>query len=138
MPIEIAAGLVLAKNAIDIVKAVREAIRQKRKLTDEEMKDYLETLQDKLVDVKTALADADDENRQLKNELQEAKRMADFGAEFSTGEGLYWRDNFPYCPSCWDIERKPMRLGGPVHDPHVGEIWQCPVHKVHHITRQRH
>ena len=53
---------------------------------------------------------------------RKAKRMADFGAEFTKGEGLYWRDNFPYCPSCWDVDRKPVRLGGPVHSG-FGEVW---------------
>ena len=49
MPIDIAAGLAVSKTALDIVIEVRKAIREKKKLTDEEMRDYLETLQDKLV-----------------------------------------------------------------------------------------
>lgn len=138
MPIDIAAGLALCKNALDIVMAVRKAIRDKKKLTDEEIRDYLETLQDKLVDVKTALMEADEENRSLKGQLAEAKRMADFGAEFTTGEGLYWREKYPYCPTCWDTERKAVRLGEIPFDTDRGEIWQCPVHKVHHVTQQRH
>ena len=99
MPIDIVAGLSLAKNALDIVKAVREAHKQK-KLTSEEMRDYLDTLQDKLVDVKTALSDADEEIRNLKRQLEEATRKADFGASFKSEHGVYWRDGFPYCPIC--------------------------------------
>jgi hypothetical protein len=95
MPIDMAAGLALSKNALDIVMAVRKAMREKKTLSDEEMRDYLETLQDKLVDVKTALMEADEENRSLKGQLADAKRMADFGAEFTTGEGLYWREEYP-------------------------------------------
>jgi hypothetical protein len=138
MPIDIAAGLLLSKNALDIVMAVRKAIREKKKLTDEEMRDYLETLQDKLVDVRTALLEADEVNRALKGEIADAKRMADFGAEFTKGEGLYWRDKYPYCPSCWDIDRKPVRLGGPVRDINRGETWRCPMHKVEHVTLHRY
>jgi hypothetical protein len=134
---EIVAALSVAKTCLDLIKGIREAAKKKT-LTSDEITDYLSTLQDKIVDIKTALVEAEDENRQLKKELQEAKRMADFGADFTTGEGLYWREKYPYCPSCWDIDRKPVRLGGPVHDIARGEIWQCPVHKVHHITRQRH
>jgi hypothetical protein len=105
MPIDIVVGLGLAKNALDIVKAVREALKH-TKLTPEETKDYLDTLQDKLVDVKTALADADDESRELRRQIEELKRMADLGKDFQPMEGVYWRDNVPYCPVCWDVDRK--------------------------------
>ena len=84
MPIDIAVGLGLAKNALDIVKAVREALRQK-KLTHEEMKDYLETLQDKLVDVKTSLAGADDDRRALHKRIEELERYDDVGKAFISG-----------------------------------------------------
>lgn len=131
MPIDIVVGLGLAKNALDIVKAVREALKQK-KLTNEEMKDYLDTLQDKLIDVKTALSDADDENRDLKRQIDELKRMADFGKDFKLEEGVYWRDKVPYCPICWDVERKPVRLGGPTAKPvgfYNSMAWECAFHR---------
>src|ERR1017187_8647118 len=114
MPIEIAVGLALAKNALDIVRAVREAIKEKKKFTEDEMRDYLETLQDKLVDVKTSLADADDQMRALKRQVEELKRMSDFGAEFKLENGVYFREGVPYCPVCWDVEKKPVRLSGPL------------------------
>jgi hypothetical protein len=131
MPIDIVAGLSLAKNALDIVKAVREAHKQK-KLTSEEMRDYLDTLQDKLVDVKTALSDADEEIRNLKRQLEEATRKADFGASFKSEHGVYWRDGFPYCPICWDNKRQPTRLSGPDHVFPAGPgmlLWNCSVDK---------
>src|SRR3989442_8137862 len=109
MPIDIAAGLALAKNGLDIIKAVREAAKQK-KLTDEEFLDYLATLQDKLVDVKTALADADEENRKLKRQLddREAQRALKADMEFQQDGGFYVRKSerdagnpVAYCPVCW-------------------------------------
>jgi len=131
MPIDLIVGMALAKNALDIVKGVREALKHK-KLTDEEMRDYLETLQDKLVDVKTALADADDERRELKRQLDEAARKADFGSEFRFEHGVYWRDHYPYCPVCWDVRRDPVRLSGPVWRVFVssGKVpYNCPIDK---------
>jgi hypothetical protein len=137
MPIDIAVGLALARNGLEIIKAVREAAKQK-KLSNEEFLDYLATLQDKLVDVKTALMDADEDNRQLRRRLEDATRMADFGAQFKFAEGLYWREQYPYCPVCWDVDRKPTRLGGPVSGDFYSEIWQCPIHKSHHVAKERH
>ena len=133
MPIDLIVGLGLAKNALDIVKAVREALKQK-KLTDEEMRDYLEILQDKLIDVKTALADADDERRELKQQLEEATRKADFGSEFRFEYGVYWRDYHPYCPVCWDLKRDPVRLSGPVWREGINvasgkALYSCPIDK---------
>lgn len=132
MPIDIAVGLALSKNALDIVMAVRKAIREKKKLTDEEMRDYLETLQGKLVDVRTALMEADEDNRKLKADLTEAKRMAEFGNSFKLEEGVYWHQGYPYCPNCWDVNRTPMRLGGPTPDlmNYSKAYWKCPIHKV--------
>jgi len=113
MAIDIAAALALSKNALDIVMAVRKAIREKQKLTDEQMRDYLDTLQDKLVDVKTALMEAAEENRTLQNRIDELVRYSDIGKEFNSDHGLYWYEGYPYCPTCWDVDRKPVRLAGP-------------------------
>lgn len=131
MPVDIVSAIALTKNAFDIVKGVREALKQK-KLTPDEMRDYLDTIQDKLVDVKTALADADEENRALRRQIDELKRMADFGKDFQFMEGVYWCQNVPYCPICWDIDRKTVRLSGPTgkstgfSDVHG---WECCFHK---------
>ncbi|MBZ5728555.1 MAG: hypothetical protein LAP87_26680 [Acidobacteriia bacterium] len=96
------------------------------------MRDYLDTIQDKLVDVKTALADADEENRALLRQVDELKRMASVGKDFQIAEGVYWRENVPYCPVCWDVDRKTVRLSGP-----AGRVtgfsnvfgWECCFHK---------
>jgi hypothetical protein len=83
--------------------------------------------------VKTALADADDEHRELKRQIEELKRMADFGKDFQLEQGVYWRDNVPYCPVCWDIDRKTVRLSGPAGKS-TGFMdvygWECCFHKV--------
>jgi hypothetical protein len=100
-------------------------------LTDDEIRDYLETLQDKIGDIKIALQDADEENRSLRQQLADAKRMADFGKEFHFEQGVYWRERYPYCPACWDVERKPVRLAGPLQNPTnmATQIWACSEHK---------
>jgi hypothetical protein len=116
----------------------REALKQK-KLTHEEMRDYLETLQDKLVDVKTALADADEEQRGLQQRIKELEQYADIGKNFTPGYGVYWIDAYPYCPTCWDVDRKPVRLAGPQPQSlHRGkEDWKCPLHKIDYQINMR-
>jgi hypothetical protein len=133
----IAAGLSATKTGFELIKSVREIVKHQG-VDPGEVSARLLELQELMLDAKTALAEAQEEKTKLEARIAELMRMADFGAEFTTGEGLYWREEYPYCPSCWDIDRKPVRLGGPVHDIARGEVWQCPIHKVHHITRQRH
>jgi len=136
MPIDLIIGMGLAKNALDIVRGVREALKQK-KLTDEEMRDYLETLQDKLVHVKTALADADDERRSLLARIAELERYADVGKDFKPAHGVYWYATYPYCPTCWDVDRKPVRLAGPAHRQFNShrDVWTCPLHKAEYMIQ---
>jgi DNA repair exonuclease SbcCD ATPase subunit len=130
MPMDIIVGLGLAKNALDIVKAVREALKQK-KLTPEDMFEYLSTLQDKLVDVKTALADADDENRDLKHRIQElqtelqTKRFIRENYEFR--DNMVWKIGSregPYCPVCFEANEKLTHL-----IDQGGQQFYCVIHK---------
>jgi predicted nuclease with TOPRIM domain len=69
---DIATGLGIAKTSLDLIRGVREALKKKT-LSNEEIVAYLSDLQDRIVDLKTALSDADEENRHLKHELEEAK-----------------------------------------------------------------
>jgi hypothetical protein len=133
----IAEGIAAAKGALDVSKLALDLLRRP-KIDGEEVRNRLIEMQDLIFSAQRALGDAEQENRDLRRQLENSKRMADFGKDFTLAEGLYWRDKYPYCPTCWDVDRKPVRLGGPVYDINVGEIWQCPTHKVHHITRDRH
>jgi cell shape-determining protein MreC len=106
--IGIVEGLGIAKTAVELTKAVREALRNK-KLTQEEMRDYLDTLQDKLIDVKTSLADADDENRELKQKVRELEnKLAErefLKENYEFRNSMIWRkgsNKEPYCSICFE------------------------------------
>jgi hypothetical protein len=51
---DIVAAVGLAKTSLDLIRGVREALKNKT-LSKQEMTDYLSDLQDKIVDIKTAL-----------------------------------------------------------------------------------
>lgn len=135
---DIATGLGIAKTSVDLIKGIREALKKKT-LSNEEILAYFADLQDRIVDLKTALADADDETRTLKRELEEQKRATDFGGQLKPMDGVYWHDDYAYCPACWDADRKPVRLGGPVNVIDRGQFkaWTCPIHKVEYRTPKR-
>ena len=132
----IAEGIAAAKGAFEVGKIALDMLRRPD-IDIAGVQGQLLELQGLILSAQGALGEAGDENRRLKQELEDARRMVDFGSEFKFEEGLYWRGQFPYCPVCWDVDRKPTRLGGPTY--HMGsEVWQCPFHKVRHLASKRH
>jgi hypothetical protein len=85
-----------------------------------------------MLDARDALSEAQDEKAALEARIVELTRMADFGKDFMTSHGVYWKDAYPYCPVCWDVERKPVRLSGPIRIQGGGPVeqWTCPFHKL--------
>jgi len=97
-------------------------------------------MQDHVFSSKRALDEAEEENRNLRARLAEARRVSDFGADFEHSEGVYWKADYPYCPNCWEAGQIPMRLTGPVESWAVAEAqreWTCPIHKAMFALRFR-
>jgi hypothetical protein len=129
----VAAGLSAAKNGFDLLKNIREQLVKSQVLDPAELSGRLLGVQELMVDVRTALAEAQEEKASYEAQIAELKRMAQLGKEFKPAHGLYWTDGFPYCPTCWDVDRKPVRLAGPVRNGQTGRgdhnQWTCPFHK---------
>lgn len=131
----IATGISATKTGFELIRSVRELVKRPE-VDAAEVSARLLELQELILDARNALNEAEDEKNKLESRIVELTRMADFGKDFIQWSGLYWHNQFPYCPTCWDVERKPVRLGGPVNM--TGEdIWQCPFHKVHIILPLR-
>ena len=125
----ITAGISATKTGFELIKSVRELLRRPE-VDAAEISARLLELQDLMLDARNALSEAEDEKTKLEARIAELTRMADFGKDFVLWNGLYWLHKVPYCPTCWDVDRKTVRLGGPV--TMTGEdIWQCPIHKAH-------
>jgi hypothetical protein len=133
---DIATGLGIAKTSLDLIKGIREDLKKKT-LSNEEILGYFSDLQERIVDIKTALSDADDERRILQARIEELLRYADLGEGFKSAHGVYWHEDFPNCPTCSDVDRKPVRLGGPTRIPGGGPIdhWKCPFHQTDFTMR---
>jgi hypothetical protein len=136
---DIAAGLAAIKTSFDVIKGVRELLKHD-KLDPVEISNKLRELQEQMLDAQVALGDAQEEIRRLRTELAEQLRVREFGIEFQFNEGVYWHRDYPYCPNCWDAERKPIRLDGPyaVPDAPSRSSWICPTHKSKYYLAKRH
>lgn len=126
----ILAGLSATKTGFDLIKSVRELVKR-QDIDASEISARLLELQDLMLDARTALSQAQEEKAQLEARIADLTRMADFGKDFKMEEGVYWRNGVPYCPICWDVDRKGVRLGGPSGGAgfHGQMVWNCPFHK---------
>jgi len=126
-----AAGISATKAAFDLIKSLREALGRPE-VDPGDIQARLVELQSLMLDAQRALADSDSENRDLKLQLEEATRKTDFGTSFTFQHGVYWRENYPYCPICWDTKKQPTRLSGPIHEFPAGPgllLWSCSLDK---------
>jgi regulator of replication initiation timing len=102
------------KTAFDIVKGLREYLQKKK--PDPEVLDRIAALQSQLLDAQSQLSELIEEisklrqaNEALRTEMKNLKEL-----EFR--QGLYWRkgegieDKGPFCPTCFDKDRKLIHL----------------------------
>jgi hypothetical protein len=123
----IAAGLSATKTGFELIKSVREIVKRQG-VDPGEVSARLLELQELMLNARTALTEAGDEKAKLEAQIAELTRMADFGKDFKSAHGVYWHQGFPYCPTCWDVDRKPVRLAGPIPNEQY-HMWTCPFHK---------
>jgi hypothetical protein len=126
----ITAGLSVTKTGFDLIKGLRELLKRPD-LDRGEILARLTELQDLMLEAKLALMNADEAKTRLEARIIDLSRMADFAADFKLIFGVYWHETYPYCPVCWDVDRKPVRLSGPIRIAGGGPVeqWTCPLHK---------
>src|ERR1035441_10041759 len=113
---DITAALSGAKTAFELARALQNGLARQQ-IKPEEIPARLMELQQHILSMQAIVHDLAEENRTLTSQIEELQRSADFGKDFTFEEGVYWRDKAPYCPICWDVQRKPVRLSGPDNFP---------------------
>jgi hypothetical protein len=137
MPVGISSlvtGLSATKTGFDLIRSLRESLGRPD-VNPGDIQARLVELQSLMLDAQRALADADEENRELRRQLDDRSRIEEFGKQFQFEEGVYWHREYPYCPNCWDTDLKPTRLDGPYANiNNSAQKWNCPIHKsVYHL-----
>ena len=130
-------GLSATKTGFELIKGIRDLLKRDQ-VDPHEISNRLMELQELMLEAQGSLGEAQDENRKLRHEIEELRRVADFGKEFQFDEGVYWCREYPYCPNCWDADKKPIRLDGPYHAASPEEsVWSCPVHRSKYYLKKR-
>jgi hypothetical protein len=130
-----APGLSATKTGFDLIKSAHELLT-KPDVNPAEVQARLLELQALMLEAQRALGEAEDENRHLQRQIDELRRTADFGKDFKFENGVYWYRDYPYCPNCWDVDRKPIRLTGPYGM--TNSDWDCPIHKSKFYLKKYH
>lgn len=93
-------------SAIAAVKAAASIAKEAGKLE----------LYEKILDLRDQLMQADDENRALRRRVDELEEQLRWKERLVFRYNVYWGradeddPEWPYCPRCWDAERKAIRL----------------------------
>jgi len=110
-----AAGLSATKTGFDLIKSARELLTRPD-VNPAEVQSRLLELQALMLEAQRAIADAEEENRGLRRDIEQLKEQASVVASLEFAETVYWRRDAegklegPYCPTCWDDKRKLIRL----------------------------
>jgi hypothetical protein len=112
----------------DITSVIGLATKAKEladKLKNLELKEVIVDLQGKLLDLKGELIELREENARLTEELKRASAPP----EVTLKDGLYYKnDDGPFCTSCYDSNRKMIRLIDGTRDEQMvmGVRRKCP------------
>ncbi len=97
------------KTSMDIAKLISDSTSSlseaETKLKLAELISSLADLKMELSDIKVDLIDKDEEIRELKNKIEEKESLI-FDGKFYLKEG----DKIPFCPTCWESNRKAIHL----------------------------
>ncbi|MDD2895356.1 MAG: hypothetical protein PHG81_04975 [Aliarcobacter sp.] len=97
------------KTSMDIAKLISDSTSSlgeaETKLKLAELISSLADLKMELADIKVDLIDKDEVIRELKNKIEEKESLI-FDGKFYLKEG----DNIPFCPTCWESNKKAIHL----------------------------
>ena len=105
----ISTAIATIKKSMEIAKLIKDSSSSlgeaETKLKLAELISSLANLKMELADIKVNLIEKDEEIRELKNKIEEKESLI-FDGKFYLKEG----DNIPFCPTCWESNKKAIHL----------------------------
>jgi len=134
----IAAGLTAIKSGFDISSTIAQRVKE-GKLSPAEINDLLLRLREALLDSQSALNQAAEENRALREELSNNNWTAEIEKDlrYVADGGFFVRNSeqaagteIVYCPLCWGSDSKLVPLNPGSGTGH----YYCSIHKASYET----
>ncbi len=145
----IIAGLMATKAALDVTKIVMDKLNRSDvdvhdvRMQIQEMLIHVVNAQIALSDAQSSLHAGEESNRQLRAEIVALKDAQTVRDSLVFGDEVYLRRRAdgslegPFCPACWDIDRKLVRLKLDYIGNYAGAAqgiacrkYDCIVHKI--------
>jgi hypothetical protein len=145
----ITAGLAATKAALDVTKIVMDKLNRPQvdvhdvRMQIQEMLIHVVNAQIALGDAQSSLHSAEESNRELRAEIVALKDAQAVRESLIFGDEVYLRRKAdgtlegPFCPACWDIDRKLVRLKLDYIGNYAGSVqgiscrkYDCIVHKI--------
>ena len=136
---EIAGGISATKAGFDLIKGIRELLKRE-KVDPQEISARLLELQELLLQAQSALGDAQEENRQLRQQLANSDAIKELEADLEMEpDGQFLVRNsekkdgkyIPYCPICWGESNKLI----PLTPLASAGYFDCVLHKARFRTK---
>jgi hypothetical protein len=107
-------------EAMSIIEDLKEIADLARKYNDDELNQKIVKLEEEIVEFTLQIGSLEEETQELKRTFSVSKKM-----KFK--KPLYYQedDPIPFCPRCWEKDRKPVHLLGPVKVG-AGLRYGCP------------
>lgn len=92
--------------------------------------------QEKIMDLRVAAVDLQEENLRLREQVKQLDEQLRLTSAMVFKKPFYYHDgdDTPYCPVCWEKDRKSIHLNGPTGDH---GHYLCPVCKYDHFIKGR-
>jgi hypothetical protein len=127
-------ALTSLKTIIDIAKAVN----------NQQLNAAVLDVQGKLIDVQQQALALQQENQRLRDQLQSMNDLRETAEKLRFDGRVYWKRDtpeFPFCPTCWDIDQKLVRLqlitedAGSFHGKQISE-YRCLKHQMIEVFKE--
>jgi len=87
----------------------------------------------KIIDLEGEIVEIAGRNHELQKEIEELREKLSFQGKMVFRKPFYYSegDESPFCPRCWESERKAIHLLGPFEDL-AEQLYECPQCKISH------
>lgn len=103
-----------------VIDNLKEIAHLVKKFHDAELNQKIDAFEREIVELTLQIGSLEDENAELKRILSLIQKMRFKKPFYYQGD-----DPVPFCPRCWEKEKKPVRLYGPVKVT-AGLRYGCP------------
>ena len=103
-----------------VIESLKEIADLVKKFNDDELNRKIVDLEGEIVERTLQIGSLEEENEELKRTLSLIKKMRFKKPFYFQGD-----DPVPFCPRCWEKEKKPVHLIGPVKVA-TGLRYGCP------------